>query len=302
MEALFVVLLVGGLALGVYELGQTHLRRSHLAAKRKAAEQAMADGPSFKATAKLFKAQERGRQASYSGIAIDTDRELLTLLCPGPSRVDSYLEGRIDRSELDEAIHCSLLRESVRAYLRRKLRQIETPTAADGVTLTKIIDEHHWASDLIQRPLRSGLVYLDDLVEAEVIADGRSIAKAARDGRGGSRGDTIVRQRAARRMANRNLVGLHLKILVNDLDEPLFLLDLSETGSTSPQSAEASLQQALQWFEILRVVLTRQQGAGVTRPFKISKNSSSQKGRATGPARRAGTDRMAAVLKVVNGL
>jgi len=281
LEALFAVLAVGGLALGVYELGQAHLKRRHAAGKARAAEEALANGPDFKATARLLKARREGNHTTFSGLAIDTQREKLALVCPGPSNIDSYLEGRIDRETLDEAIHNALLRESVRAYLRRKLGRIETPSAADGVDLIRTIDRHGWSCGLIERPVRSAVVDLGDVIEAEVLADGKSIAKAVREGRS-ARGDQIVRQVAARRMAHKSCVGIYLKILVNDLDEPLYLLDLCENVKEPPLIAQENLQEALQWHEILRVVLTR-------RPGEAPAESGTRTGAKAGGAKAAGS-------------
>ena len=262
MGALFAVLAVGGLALGIYELGQAQLKRRGAAAKSRAAARALADKPGFTATARLLKSRRSGSQVAFSGLAIDPEGEKLALVCPGSSTIDSYLEGRIDRGALDEAIDGSGLRQSLRAYLRRKLRRMQTPTAADGAALTEIIDRHAWSCDLIERPLRSAVVELADVIEAEVIADGKCIAKAARSGPA-DQADRIVRQVAARLLANRNCVGVFLKILVNDLEEPLFLLDLCDSAQRPPVTAEDSLEEALRWHEILRVVLTRRRGEAV---------------------------------------
>ena len=255
MESLIAVLVVGGLALGIYSYAQSLSKRRRMMEACRAAEEALADRADFKATARLLKLRKQGSQAAPYGIAIDAYREKLTIVTAQPSTLDRYFLGHITREELDEAIDQSILRESVRAFLRRKLRGIEEPSAADLDLLRRSIERHGWASGLLDRPLRSAVLEQADLVESEVIAYGKSIAKAARNGKSDKGAEAIIQRVAARNLAKQSYPGIYLKILINDLDDPVFLLDLNDDSLAPALSDEELLREALQWHEILRVII-----------------------------------------------
>jgi hypothetical protein len=266
VEALIAVLIVGGIVLGLDALIQAAARRRDMAEKLGRAKRELADTEDFQASARLVKAHKYRASLSISGIAIDSDRGEIAILGPDSSIIEKFLSGRISREQIDKSIDETPLRDSVQSYLRRTIYAFDHLDEIDGKSLQMFIERHDKSCSLIDKGTKKTTVVYSDLIESEVIANGNSVTKTARRGQfsgadiGGLVGgsiNAIIEKISGKKIPRQNLNGVYLKILINDIDDPVHVIDFTDNTRYPATTPKVALCEAIQWHDILSVVINQ---------------------------------------------
>jgi uncharacterized protein (UPF0254 family) len=266
VEALIAVLIVGGIVLGLDALIQVAARRRDMAEKLAKAKCELADTENFQATARLVKAHRNRASLSISGIAIDSDRGEIAILGPDSSIIEKFLSGRISREQLDQSIDETPLRQSVQSYLRRTIDAFDHLSEIDEKSLQRFIERHDSSCSLIDRGTIKTAVLYSELIESEVIANGSSVTKTVRRGQfsgadiGGLVGESInaiIEKISGKQFPRQNLNGVYLRILINDLDDPVHVIDFTDNTHYPATTPEVALHEAIQWHDILSIVINQ---------------------------------------------
>ena len=266
MEALIAVLIVGGVVLGLDALIQTAARHRDMTEKLGRAKREFANTEDFRASARLVKANKNRASLSISGIAIDTDRGEIVILGSDSSIVEKYLSGRISRKQLDQSIEETPLRNSVQSYLRRTINAFDHLKEIDGKSLQRFIERHDRSCSLIARGTKKTAVAYAELIESEVIANGNSVTKTTKWGQfsgadiGGLVGgsiNAIIEKISGNQLPKQNFNGVYLKILINDIDDPVHVIDFIDNTRYPATTPEVALHEAIQWHDMLSVVINQ---------------------------------------------
>jgi hypothetical protein len=266
VEALIAVVIVGGIVLGLDALIQAAARRRGMAEKLGRAKRELANTEDFQASARLVKAQKYRASLSISGIAIDSDRGEIAILGPDSSIIEKFLSGRISREQLDQSIDETPLRNSVQSYLRRTIDAFDHLDEIDGKSLQRFIERHDMSCSLIDRGTKKTTVAYSELIESEVIVNGSSVTKTIRRGQfsgtdiGGLVGESInaiIEKISGKKIPGQNLNGVYLKILINDIDDPVHVIDFTDNTHYPATTPEVALYEAIKWHDILSVVINQ---------------------------------------------
>jgi hypothetical protein len=266
VEALIAVVIVGGIVLGLDALIQAVATRRDMTEKLASARRELADTEDFQATARLVKAYKNRASLSISGIAIDSDRDEIAILGPDSSIIEKFLSGRISREQLDQSIDETPLRNSVQSYLRRTIDAFDHPTEIDGKSLQRFIERHDRSCRLIDRGTKKTALVYSELIESEVIANGTSVTKTIRRGQfsgadiGGLVGESInaiIEKISGKQIPRQNPNGVYLRILINDIDDPVHVIDFTDNTHYPATTPEVALREAIQWHDILSVAINQ---------------------------------------------
>ena len=202
-----------------------------------------------------------GPVVTVTGIAIDTDRSKVAFLGPGRRPdIEDYISGKISRPQLDRGID-NAANDKANAYVVKAVIDNFDKGEIDSAKMTK---GYHLFDQLLSSGTVMTIIGFDDILECEVVASGKTVTKTSRTSQiaGAAIGaiiaggvGAIIGGLSGTKATEPALDGICLRVLINDMENPVHLVDfMGETDGRSPSPDEAYLA-ATDWHAKLRIIM-----------------------------------------------